>query len=265
MVLVARLSTLPATRAQSPANTSVPQSGGLGLTDWDRNLRAQPTTGTVPVPVGRMGTSPTPLEQQAESVEQSRIFTRLGSGLPFLPAKVGPVGGIGGFRVALSQRVKVPLFEVGVRPEDAEIKLGRLYLDWRTVTLAYLVSDNVEQSLNNRRVGHVMVVRSELALILQVTDTVRLALGGEVGWLPFRNEVGFTDPLLDLDLNAAPLAAIQIAYEMPTPTWTCSFNDTFTVRRVRGELTYRYEERTSNTAISSYYEHLGTFSLVVTF
>ncbi len=209
----------------------MPQSGFIGLSSLDKELKNQPTTGTEPQATGGAGTPPQPLELQAEQQQDQGMFKRFSDSLPFVPAKVGPAEGVGQLRGDFDSRLRLPLLQIGVRPEDAEIKLGRLYFDFRSLTIGYLASDNIDQSQLTRNWGHVMVVRAEMALLYQLTDQLQLAVAGEIGWLPFSNQVGFTDPLLDLELSLAPLAQIQLNYAIPTPTWQFNFFDQFQVRR----------------------------------
>ena len=128
------------------------------------------------------------------------------------------IGGTqGNLRVSapLGPQVRLPLLEWSGKPEDAELKLGRLYLDLFTLSGSVLYSDNVAQREVDRDAEAISIVRLQGRMILQLTETLRFAAGGTVAWLPFENEIGFADPLANFNASLQPLFLTRLDYESP--------------------------------------------------
>lgn len=178
--------------------------------------------------LGGSGTTETSVVRDT-SAATDRFFRTFQEGHRRVP-KIG--GTRGSLRVSapLGPQVGLPLFSRQGKPEDAELKLGLLYLDLFTLSGSILYSDNVEQARFNRDGEAIAIVRLQGAVILQLTETMRLAAGGTVAWLPFENEVGFADPLANFNASLQPLFLTQFTYDVPLgPLTTFSVFDNLNV------------------------------------
>jgi len=160
----------------------------------------------------------------------------------FRPAHIGgfiadPKIGPGRLNVPVMQisapNYSLPLIERGFRPEEAEIKLGRFYVDFREASGSILLSDNINASEFNRRDGAISIARLSVGLLFQVNDGLQLGTVGSFVWLPFRGEAGIngfgiTDPL-DASYNISPVARAQLVYDFKLLGWDVRLLDEFDV------------------------------------
>ena len=147
--------------------------------------------------------------------------------------KIGPGDLFMNTRLLNGPRFNAPLFSRGIRPENADFKLGRFYLDFRAVSVGLLYSDNASLRQTNRNAGVVGIVRLTMAAILQVTERLRIATYGTLDWLPFRNEVGIAgfglkDPFAQF--GAGPSWQTQLTYDLQAGKWDIEAIDDFRVR-----------------------------------
>ena len=98
---------------------------------------------------GAAGTPSVVLEQEARDANDG-LFRILN---PNFSKPLGVAGGTGEVRgsLPLAPQFGVSLLEWQARPEDAQIQLGNLYLQFRALSAQLLVSDNVDQTEINRR------------------------------------------------------------------------------------------------------------------
>lgn len=179
----------------------------------ERNATVSTATRVSGDKLGGASTTDTSVVQEAFTAEE-QFFRFFQSG----HARVPKIGGTrGSLRVSapLGPAIRLPLFQRQGRLEDAELKLGRLYLDLFTLSGSVLYSDNVNQTEINRRAEAIGIVRLQGALVFQISETMRLAAGGTVAWLPFENEIGFADPLADFTASLQPVFLTQFNYEVP--------------------------------------------------
>jgi hypothetical protein len=160
----------------------------------------------------------------------------------FRPARLGgseltPKVGPGRLRIPVPQLASpaynLPLIERGFSPSDAELKIGRFYLDIRGVRGSILASDNIDASETRRRSGAISIVRMDVGMLFQATEGLRLATAGALVWLPFKSEAGIngfgvTDPI-DATFGASPIARSQLSYEFVLGKWEMYFIDDFSV------------------------------------
>ena len=197
-----------------------PTLTGLAGTPADAAL--QPTL------TGAAGTQPANLAQEAKDASES-LFRVANTGL-LVPTRLGYGQGQVQAALPLAPQLNIPLLEWQARPEDAQLRLGRFYLQFRALSASVLASDNIDQTENNRRFGTISAVRLEMQAYIQLLENLRLAAGGTIVWLPFRNEIGFDDPLADFEISVIPLALMQLSYQLPLGHWEVSATDQFLVR-----------------------------------
>jgi len=204
------------------ANVSTTPRIRVGQILPERNATVSISTRVSGDKLGGPSTTDNSILQEAVEAEQ-QFFKTFQTGVTRTP-KVG--GTQGRLRVSTPLRPKVllPLFERRGRLADAELKLGRLYLDLFTLSGSVLYSDNVNRSYNRRDGAAIGIVRLQGALIFQISETMRLAAGGTLAWLPFKNEIGFRDPLANFTASIRPIFLTQFNYDVPLGPLT-----TFTV------------------------------------
>ncbi len=127
----------------------------------------------------------------------------------------------------------VPLINRGMRPEQAEIKIGGLYIDFQDASAAILASDNINATHRNRKNGAISVVRLGINVLFQMNEGLNLSSYGSLIWLPFKgkaglNGFGITDPI-DALFNVAPIAAMQLDYTGTIAGWDFRLLDAFDV------------------------------------
>ncbi len=153
-------------------------------------------------------------------------------GSPFQP-KIGPGQGTISVPILSAPTYHIPLIRRGFQPENAELKIGRFYVDIRELSSSFLFSDNVNATETGRKNGYIGIVRLDLALLFQVNDGLQLAVAGALVYLPFQNKFGvagfgITDPL-NVNFNVGPLAHAQIVYDFLLAGWDIRLYDDFRV------------------------------------
>ena len=159
--------------------------------------------------------------------------TRLGGRLE---EKIGPGDLFMGTRLLGGPRFNAPLFSRGIRPEDADLKLGRFYLDIRALSGGLIYSDNVSLRETNERAEAIGIVRLTMAATLQITERLRIATYGTLVYLPFRSEIGIAgfgikDPFVIFE--ARPVMQTQLSYEATLGNWDIQVVDDFRVQQRR--------------------------------
>ena len=150
-----------------------------------------------------------------------------------LEEKIGPGDLFMSTRLLNGPRFNAPLFSRGVRPENADFKLGRFYLDFRALSGGLIYSDNASLRETNRNAGVIGIVRLTMAAILQVTDNLRIRTYGTLVWLPFRGEIGIAgfgikDPFAQFE--TVPSWQTQLTYDFEAGKWRIEAIDDFRVR-----------------------------------
>ncbi|MDW8308676.1 MAG: hypothetical protein RMK20_04805, partial [Verrucomicrobiales bacterium] len=133
-------------------------------------------------------------------------------------------------------RLNVPLAARGVRPEDAELKIGQLYLDLNAISGSLLYSDNINLRERDRRDGLIGILRLTSTIVFQIADAVRLATRGTLVYLPFRGKVGIAgfgidDPLIEF--QTMPLFQAQLTLDQRVAGWDVEVVDDLSVRHRR--------------------------------
>jgi hypothetical protein len=167
----------------------------------------------------------------SQDVNPEKLFRDVKVGARIQPKLGGVEGSLESqFRGPL---VNIPLFSQAIRPEEAELKLGRFYFDLRSVSGSLLYSDNINLSGTDRDEGLIGILRLRLAAMVQVTERLLLTLTGTMIYLPFENAFGIAgfgiqDALAEFENGT--LARAQITYDWDLGEWhTEVFND-FRVR-----------------------------------
>ena len=137
---------------------------------------------------------------------------------------------VGGLRVELPTdllqsglRYDAPLRR-GTAPAGAEIRLGRLYLDLRSLSTSVLYSDNINRTEFNRKDGFISIVTLDMLGVLQFTDNLRLAFRAGLTWLPTENKfglAGFTSDRFSgrLFYGSGFSHLAQVTYDLQLARW----------------------------------------------
>lgn len=180
-----------------------------------------------PGKAGGMGTvEPNPIQEVRAAYDS--MFRTINRGV-VRPVKV--MEGEGTVRVATPPGFTwgVPLIEWAFRPEDAEIKIGNFYLDFRTLSGSLLYSDNATRSDPAVESGFISMIGWSFAAMFQATERLRLAVGLQMVYLPFEGKIGFIDPMEMFAFNATPRGLAQLSYTFPIGNWDVHLYDNFSV------------------------------------
>jgi hypothetical protein len=193
-------------------------SGGQRHTSTDLNASGDSD-------LGGAGTSESSLTRDAFTAQETffRTFNdgiirtpKLGYGLGKLSVSA-PLGASAGFSP----------FRIEGQPDQAELKFGNFYLDILTLSGSLLYSDNSLLTEADLEPEPTSVVRLEAALIYQINPAMQLTAAGAMVWLPFKSEVGFSDPQADYTGNLGPLFQTQFSYDIPFNKVDVQFLESF--------------------------------------
>ncbi|MEQ1859106.1 MAG: hypothetical protein ABMA13_04155 [Chthoniobacteraceae bacterium] len=138
------------------------------------------------------------------------------------------------------------LLSRGFEPEDADLKVGPLYFKLRALSASVLASDNVNATETNRESGAIAIARLSGSVVAQLTESLRIAAGGTLIWLPFKGKVGLTTSsgLFDLNLTSDTdnrIPAAQVSWDGKIGEWEYYVTDTFRIYApLGGELFQSY-------------------------
>jgi hypothetical protein len=157
--------------------------------------------------------------------------------------KLGPGGAHFETHLFAGPTFNIPMIRRGGAPRNAEVKIGRFYLDARFLSASLLYSDNINLTSKNPKEGAIAIMRLGAVGIFQLTDNLYFSMAGTVIYLPFRGKIGIAGFGIDdalADLEAAPLARAQLAYNMEFAKWDVQVYDDFKIshRRIGADLDY---------------------------
>jgi hypothetical protein len=124
-----------------------------------------------------------------------------------------------------------PFVQRKSEPEDANIKAGPFYVKFHYMDAIGLHSDNFNRTESGRQSETLLLLRLNLSIIAQLTDTLQFAVTGSIDYLPLNNQVGIETSLFsNLGLLASgPLFATQFVYDCNIAGWPVTFADDFRV------------------------------------
>lgn len=221
------LACLPAMHAQvvyaqnAGSPTATLRSGTEGLTQTSLNEKGN-------AELGGAGTVESSLVRDAD-VAQDAFFRSFQNGIIRTP-KLGYGTGQLTISAPLSPGVGVSLFGFKGKPEDAELKLGNFYLDILSLSGTALWSDNINLVETGKESEEIAVVRLQANLMYQINEAMRLSAGGTAIWLPFKSDIGFTDPMADYNFSLTPVFQTQFAYDIPFNKVDVQILESFTVQ-----------------------------------
>ncbi|MDX9982544.1 MAG: hypothetical protein RBU25_21160, partial [Lentisphaeria bacterium] len=92
-------------------------------------------------------------------------------------------------RLGLDTDLGLPLHE-GTAPEDAMLRIWRLYANMPRTYVELIASDNADRTNHDRKGGVIGMVATDFDILLQLTDNLQIVSRGSLIYLPFENEVG---------------------------------------------------------------------------
>jgi len=205
--------------------TAVPtfRPGGLreGLTTTSLNERAESE-------LGGEGTAESSLVRDAGAAQET-FFRTFQNGIVRVP-KLGYGQGRLSISAPLGQTTGFSVFAFAPKPEDAEFKLGNFYLDIFSLSGSVLWSDNINLREVGKESEEIAVVRLRAGVMYQINEAMRLSAAGTAVWLPFEQELGFTDPLADYTFSLTPIFQTQFTYDIPFNKVDVQVIENFTVQ-----------------------------------
>lgn len=159
----------------------------------------------------------------------NRVFRTLQSGIRD-PMTVGTGEGEASLGLGVRPSYTLPLVEWRTRPEDADIKIGNFYLDFRSLYGTVIFSDNIWRDNRRRESDAIGIIGVGVVGMLQLGENFQLSLGGRFAYLPAEGKIGYGDPLELLSGTITPLAMAQLVYDIPVGGTDIQFFNRFTIR-----------------------------------
>jgi len=206
----------------------------IGVQESQRSVNSEPDPDSAGIPMSKI------LRDTEPPYESAFQDIKLGSREQ---AKIGSGGTLFETHLFYGPGFNIPLIRPGGRPEHAQIKIGRFYLDVRFFSASVLLSDNVSLT-NPRKSGAIAIMRLGAIGIYQLTDSVRLSMAGTLIYLPFRNKLGIAGFGIDdalAEFEYTPLAQAQLAYNMEIARWDVQVYDEFQIAHRRIGLDEDYQ------------------------
>ncbi|MGB9601764.1 MAG: hypothetical protein ACPMAG_03125 [Limisphaerales bacterium] len=174
------------------------------------------------------------------------------------PVRAGVGEGEAGIGLGLRPYFSLPLVEWRIRPEDADIKIGDFYLDFKSLSGTVLWSDNIWRDNTRRESDAIGIITLGLVGMLQLGDNFQLSLGGRIGYLPFQGKIGYGDPLEILSGNFTPLAMARLVYDIPVGGTDIQVFNNFTIRSggfIKGEAFDLFDTNTDEIDRAGRYQY----------
>ena len=113
--------------------------------------------------------------------------------------------------------------------DAADISLRPFYLNFETLEVLSLYTDNALLSSDNQENDTVIATSLDFSLIVQISESFRLAAGASLVYLPLSNEFGFSS-LGGAGLRSGLIGQTEALYEVPLGNWDLTLFDRFSVR-----------------------------------
>jgi len=133
-------------------------------------------------------------------------------------------GGVAAYS-SLQVPLKVPFLVRAPEPEDADLKVGPVFVKFRSIEGLVLADDNFNESEYNRKSELLVLLRLNLTVIAQLSDNLQFAFLGSLEYLPIQNDFGLGTSL-NLGL-LGPLLAAQFVYDTVIGSWPVRFAEEF--------------------------------------
>ena len=189
------------------------QSGGVtirpgGLGNLGANLNSSSDAD-----VGGPGTTDSSIIRDAAAAQET-FFRTFDNGLIRVP-KLGYGQGKLSVTAPLGASAGFSPFRLEGRPEAAEIKFGRFYLDIISLGGSIQYSDNSLLTEADQERDATAAVQLQAAVMYQINEAMQLTAAGTAVWLPFKSEVTFANPTEAYTGSFAPIFQTQFSYDIP--------------------------------------------------
>ncbi len=159
----------------------------------------------------------------------NQVFRTLRSGIRD-PITVGTGEGEASLGLGVRPSYTLPLVEWRTRPEDADIKVGNFYLDFKSLYGTVLWSDNIWRDDTRKESDAIGIIGIGVVAKLQIEENFQLSLGGRFAYLPAEGKIAYGDPLELLSGTVTPLAMAQLVYDIPVGGTDIQFFNRFIIR-----------------------------------
>lgn len=180
---------------------------------------------------------PGAFQEDRVGIRQASLFRDTGfPNSSFSPEPVGPrvrsENAEASFRLTLpTLNAGVPFLQRGFEPQDADLKLGPVYLKLRALQAAILHSDNVNLTAKDPESGTIAYVGLTLDVLAQLTEGLRVASSVTLVYLPLDGKVGIAgyglNDLYSFGFAAGPLAHAQVSWDTDIGGWHLTLMDDF--------------------------------------
>jgi hypothetical protein len=126
---------------------------------------------------------------------------------------------------SLGSGYSIPFLVRAPEPEDANIKVGPVYVKFHSLEGLVLYDDNYQHYQFNRRDELLVLLRLNMTVIAQITDNLQFNVSGSLDYLPLNQQFG-VQTRVNLGL-LGPVLAAQAAYETIIAGWPVTFTDQF--------------------------------------
>jgi len=224
----------------TPPNAATPEAAGGGPPLY-YNQGAEPPAYGVPglgivrqIPASDFSTTPQYGVPYASVLGNQTIdpFSNHGVGLDLNDyAKAGNVTGNIDLGYAGIGVPTLPFIHHSAEPQDADLKIGPLYLFFDSLTASLLYTDNYNLTDHNRKGETLAIISLNMTLVAQLTEDLQLSVTGSLVYLPIQNILGFESSSLNGSLGfllaALPALAADASYDTLIAGWPVQFRDDF--------------------------------------
>jgi hypothetical protein len=185
------------------------------------------------LPEGAYGETPTGVPYSSLFRNTSTPYLHPSGGASFQgEPKVGSTEGSIGLRTERFG-ANIPLLHQGFEPQNADLKLGPIFIKLHSISAGILASDNIWQSETDRKSGVVGIVSMGAAITIQLTESFHFSLAGNYTYLPFKNAGGLSGfglvaPFL-ASVDGTPLLLGQVSQDAVIAGWPVVFADEYRI------------------------------------
>jgi len=140
-------------------------------------------------------------------------------------------------------RASFPLLRRGAEPNDADLKLGPVYLNVTSIGSSFLFTDNKNRN-QKRDADAIAIATMGVVLKIQFTDTLQYTSYNQLAWLPLEgtagwNGLGYSAGYL-YGLDYGPFARGQLTFDVNIGGWEVTFADDYSF--TTGQLSDSYNQ-----------------------
>jgi len=128
----------------------------------------------------------------------------------------------------------LPWAQRGFEPQDADLKIGPLYLKLRALEAAVLSSDNINLTPDHRESDTIAYVGATIEAVAQLTEGLSITTAGTFVYLPTEGKAGIAgfglSDIYDFGWLSGPLVRAQVQWQTMIGGWNVVFADDFEIQ-----------------------------------